>query len=136
MSYNYKPGDIIGINRLLYVHYVLYVGDNRVFHYISDTYFGKRAKIEFCDFDIILSNSTHFLANKNFEDLKKNDIQHILSNIYTKIGENNDYCLFTNNCEHFITELCFNYKISRQVNKYKYSILTLLSSYIVYKLIL
>lgn len=132
---NYSPGDIIGINRFLYIHYVLYIGENKVFHYISDKYFGKKSKIEICDFDVIVNKSSHFLANKTFEDLKKNNVKDILSNIYNKIGEKNDYCLITNNCEHFLTELCFNYKISRQVNKYKYGILIFIYFYIIYKYI-
>ena len=60
-----RPGDIIGVSRMLYDHYAIYVGNNRVVHYAApDNEIGRNATIHEADFDEFMgSGKTYFILS-------------------------------------------------------------------------
>ncbi len=121
-----KPGDVIGVNRGLYEHYAIYVGNNKVIHYAGhDDDFAKGATIHeasYADFKkgdkdcFVLSFSgekpVKIRISTNFQLFGEKDHgisldwkeeftpKETLERAYSRIGESK-YHLLGNNCEHF-----------------------------------
>lgn len=123
-------GDIVGVDRGLYEHYAVYVGDDLVIHYAGGGGdFGGDVVIREASFQDFLGEETSYFVCEFPENHKPPQKQrHIASSImpnmrglldlfkgwqyhlfspeetvaraYSRLGERN-YNLLTNNCEHF-----------------------------------
>jgi len=90
------PGSILRVRRMLYWHYGIYCGDNKVIHltcyplHIWET--EAKVKMTSCDEFIKTSKRIEFSCTDRSAD--------VLMQAKKRIGESN-YSLFTNNCRHF-----------------------------------
>ena len=114
-----EPGDIIGDPRSLagynYEHYGVYIGDNKVIHYMTPNNSGKAEDGEVCETTL----DGHFDKDKMF--VLKFDKEKVLSHEETVkrakslIGEKK-YDLISNNCEHFALWCKINIRKSYQID--------------------
>jgi hypothetical protein len=96
-------GDILGVTDEFmgykYDHYGIYVGNNKVIHYISTT--GKVEDSKILETDML----PYFRTGKYFVlDLKnsyKFTVEEAVKRAKSRVGENS-YDLLQNNCEHFV----------------------------------
>lgn len=72
-----KVGDIIGVSRLLYEHYAVYVGNNKVIHYAGDTAeITKHATIQYGSMeDFLQGASDYFVLDFNEIDKEINKVK-------------------------------------------------------------
>ncbi len=108
-----KIGDIIGINRITYLHFGIYIGDNRVIHYQGDGDIGINNYVIETSMSEFMNGQTQYFAL---------DFEHINEEVKDKFGINRfdkiysgwetveraksklfekNYNLIFNNCEHF-----------------------------------
>lgn len=124
-------GDVIGVNRGVYQHFGIYVGDNRVIHYsgshvdfnLSDY---KNISIREDSLDRFLHNNSEYFvfdceADKNKSLFSKNLLiaytpEETVQRAKSKLGENK-YSLPFNNCEHFAIWCKTGIHKSTQVDK-------------------
>ena len=139
-------GDIVGVDRGLYEHYAVYVGDDRVIHYAGagDDIGGDVAIRESPFRDFLGEETTYFVCEfpeshkppykrQQFASSVMQDIRwlmevfqesqyHLFSpeetveRAYSRLGER-DYNLLTNNCEHFAIWCKTNISESWQVEE-------------------
>jgi len=124
-----EVGDVLGVNRIAYEHYGVYIGDNKVIHYSYDESANSLGKIMQCNMSdfvgrenkyfildckngnkskIKIGNNLSKLALKLLPDLMwlLDEPIHIFSphetvtRAYSRLGEDK-YNLIMNNCEHF-----------------------------------
>lgn len=132
-------GEIIGIQRDGYYHYGIYVGNNKVVHYTSldddisddneimetnlDGFFRKNDKlfvIKVEEWPSLFDQIRGYLILKTTKaDIKQEPIQifspeETVKRAYERLNEKN-YCLKTNNCEHFAYWAKMGLPISDQV---------------------
>lgn len=116
-----KKGDIIFAIKMLgtYLHYGVYIGDNRVIHYRSEDYNDmnpKHAKIIETSLEEFAHGSDVYREPKhkggNFFDFST--VRKAKKLLGTGEGE---YNLLNNNCEHFANYCKYGKKISRQINR-------------------
>ena len=141
-----QKGDILGVDRGLYEHYAVYVGDDRVIHYTGggDDFEGDIAIRETLFRDFLGKETSYFVCEfpeshtpphkrQQFTSSVMQDIRwlmdvfqdsqyHLFSpeetveRAYSRLGER-DYNLLTNNCEHFAIWCKTNLSESWQVEK-------------------
>jgi len=141
-----RRGDIVCVDRGLYEHYAVYVGDDRVIHYAAgDGDFGGDATIREASFqDFLGEQETYFvcefpanhkpprkheyIASSVMPDMRwlidafKGAKYHLFSpeetveRAYSRLGEQK-YNLLTNNCEHFAIWCKTNISESWQVEE-------------------
>lgn len=109
-----NKGDVIGINRGVYYHYGVYIGDKQVIHYQGDGDTGLDNYVIQTHMDDFMKGQDEFFVldfNHIKEELEDNySIKKRFKNIYSseetikraksKLYEG-DYSLLFNNCEHF-----------------------------------
>lgn len=98
-----EKGNHIYINCGIYCHHGIYVGNNKVIHYLSK--------------GISLTDMKTFSKGypiKIKQHIFKKDKNEIVSRAYSRLGENR-YNLIFNNCEHFATWCCTGVSVSMQV---------------------
>lgn len=117
-TYTPKAGDIIGFRRKFYSHYAFYIGSDRYIHKDISSPLKFKAKVSIQTLSEI--EGEPYVANYQFQNLYDDEICYIES---LKIGldslEDKSYNILTNNCEHFVTNLKFKKKISKQVSNIK-----------------
>lgn len=99
----YKRGDHLYVNHKFYNHHGIYVGNNKVIHYLSK--------------GISLTDMETFGRGypvKIKQHIFQKDKNEIVSRAYSRLGENR-YNLIFNNCEHFATWCCTGVSVSMQV---------------------
>lgn len=114
-----EPGDIIGDPRSLagydYEHYGVYIGDNKVIHYMSPNNSGKAADGEVCETTL----DGHFDKSKvfvlKFDKEKTFSPEETIKRAKSLIGEKK-YNLLSNNCEHFALWCKTNIRKSYQID--------------------
>ena len=141
-----QKGDILGVDRGLYEHYAVYVGDDRVIHYTGggDDFGGDVAIRESPFRDFLGEETTYFVcefpenhkpphkrqqfASSVMQDMRwlmdvfQESQYHLFSpeetveRAYSRLGER-DYNLLTNNCEHFAIWCKTNISESWQVEE-------------------
>jgi hypothetical protein len=127
-----KRGDVVGVPRMLYEHYGIYIGDNKVIEY---TLAENRLKIEIRKTHIkhFLGNSTtFFILDCEFEkplksapiiyrdEMKRRKVfspEETVKRAESRLGEV-QYNLISNNCEHFAIWCKTGLSISYQVEEY------------------
>lgn len=124
-------GDIIGVDRGIYQHYGIYVGDNRVIHYSGshvdfDLRDYKNITIREDDMSRFLCNSKEYFVfdceAKEIQSLFSKNLliayspEETVERAKSKLGENK-YSLPLNNCEHFAIWCKTGIHKSSQVDK-------------------
>ncbi|XP_044231405.1 phospholipase A and acyltransferase 4-like [Thunnus albacares] len=124
-----KPGDLIEIDRGTFKHWAVYIGGNEVVHLMplnadnNSESFGtlmrfldsgvaevKRQKI----WELVGSDS--YDVNNLLDDEYEARERHVIVREACRmVGRQMPYCLFTDNCEHFVTNLRYGKPESRQV---------------------
>jgi hypothetical protein len=54
----FKYGDIIGVSRIIYEHYGVYVGDRKIIHYTTPSFFVRKFVIRKTDMELFLHGVT------------------------------------------------------------------------------
>jgi len=100
-SYGFKLGDIISVSRLLYHHYGVYAGNNRVIHYSSENGdFGKDICVREVDFQKFSNGGSCKVVKFDKNRIKLFSGKETVNRARSRMGEA-DYNLVFNNCEHF-----------------------------------
>lgn len=99
----FRKGDHLYINCGIYYHHGIYVGDDKVIHYLSKG-------ITLTGLNIF--SRGHPIKIKKY--MFQKDRNEIVSRAYSRLGENR-YNLIFNNCEHFATWCCTGVPVSMQV---------------------
>ncbi|KAM4543171.1 phospholipase A and acyltransferase 4-like isoform 2-T2 [Odontesthes bonariensis] len=124
-----KPGDLIEIFRGTYKHWAVFIGGNEVVHLIPPTPRGG----DFSDLLTLLDSgkaqvrrqrlwevvgSDRFCVNNLLDDEYQPREPHIIvRNACSMVGQEFQYNLVTQNCEHFVTVLRYGKPESRQREK-------------------
>ena len=113
-------GAQIRVNRGMYYHHGIYIGDNTVIHFASNTpgYETDPNFAEVCETTLegFLKGGALEVREYSNEELKdKRDNQAIIDYAKSAIGRKG-YNLITNNCEHFSNECAFGKAYSSQVD--------------------
>lgn len=114
MKEKYTIGDIVIFQRTFYKHYGLYIGDNKVIHRDNINLMNKfKSKVKINNIDEIHG----ILKNgNNIYNRERLPINKTLEMAYAHLNESGKYDIFTNNCEHFVTMVCYGKKESKQIN--------------------
>ncbi|MCT8978813.1 lecithin retinol acyltransferase family protein [Clostridium sp. CX1] len=95
--------DIIGVTDEFmgykYNHYGIYLGNNKVIHYISTTGKVEDSKIQETDMDTYFKSGKYFVLDLN--NSSKFTAEEVIKRAKSRLGENS-YDLLQNNCEHFV----------------------------------
>jgi len=132
-----NPGDILCVNRGLYKHYGIYIGNSKVVHYAAS------------DGDFGINVSVHKTTLRKFEDggvaqvvklsgigkpAKQFSPEETVRRAQSRIGEKN-YNLLFNNCEHFALWCKTGMNKSGQVEKAAGTVILVGAAIILTKLI-
>lgn len=113
-TFNPKPGDIIGFRRKFYSHYAFYIGQDRYLH--KDNVNAIKIQSKVCIQSLSEIEGTPYIANYQFKNMYEDELSYMES---LRIGleslEDKSYNIFTNNCEHFVTNVKFGKRVSKQV---------------------
>lgn len=110
------PGDVLSVNRGLYRHYGVYVGNNTVVHFAGDKDFEISPKHAFIqktsleDFSKRNEVQTETRCGESFS--RKETVMRALNAVGSERGK---YALPWNNCEHFANWCRYGKKRSAQV---------------------
>uniref|UniRef100_A0A803V997 LRAT domain-containing protein n=1 Tax=Ficedula albicollis TaxID=59894 RepID=A0A803V997_FICAL len=121
-----KPGDLIEIDRPLYQHWALYVGNGYVIHVTpvgknsppmsagSVTLLIKRAKVK-KELLKKAAGKDNWRVNNKYDPYRKPfPVEEIIRRAESQIGKVVQYRLFYKNCEHFVTEVRYGEGVSEQ----------------------
>ncbi|KAL1261889.1 hypothetical protein QQF64_007154 [Cirrhinus molitorella] len=123
-----KPGDLIEIFRGTYQHWAIYVGKGYVIHLAPPSEYAQAGAYSsmsvLCDKAIVkkeelyevVGNHEYRINNLLDEEYEPQPVREILKDAHRLLGEHS-YCVFSGNCEHFVTELRYGKAQSRQVRK-------------------
>jgi hypothetical protein len=107
----FEQGDHIMVDRLIYQHHGVYVGDDMVIHYTQDGV--KLSSLgEF-------SKGWRVIRYEHSNMLPRDEI---VKRAYERLGED-EYNIITKNCEHFACYCCIGKRVSKQVLFHATSIL-------------
>jgi len=113
MNEKYLIGDIVIFQRTFYKHYGLYIGENKIIHRDNINLMNKfKSKVKINNIDDIPGKQ----KNGNYiYDRERLPIDKTLKMAYSHLNETGKYDIFTNNCEHFVTMVCYGKKESKQI---------------------
>ncbi len=114
-----QPGDILSVNRGLYKHYGVYVGNNTVVHFSG----GKGHELSACRASIRKTSLENFSRNGEVQVetrctesySPKETVMRALDAVGSEKGK---YALPWNNCEHFANWCRYGKKRSAQVEQF------------------
>jgi hypothetical protein len=130
-----NPGDILCVNRGLYKHYGIYIGNSTVIHYAAS------------DGDFGIDASVHKTVLKEFEDGGKAKVvklhgtgkqfspEETVCRAISRIGEKK-YNLLSNNCEHFAFWCKTGMNKSGQVEKAASAVILVSMVFVLTKLVI
>ncbi|XP_071381858.1 phospholipase A and acyltransferase 4-like isoform X2 [Centroberyx affinis] len=122
-----KPGDLIEIFRGPYQHWAVYIGGNEVIHMIppseeSDFFSSlvsvldsSRALVRRQKVSEVVGPHSFRINNLLDDECDPRPPRLIVRDACRLAGRDLPYCVATNNCEHFVTELRYGKAESRQV---------------------
>lgn len=118
------PGDIIRYKRNYYSHYAVYIGDGKVLHK-DNTNLIRKHKSKICIENIDAVSGEQMIANDQYKkyDADRLPFEKTLELGMSQVGTVTTYNILFNNCEHFVTEIRYNRKISNQIDTVKRSAL-------------
>ncbi|NXE43200.1 HRSL1 enzyme, partial [Ptilorrhoa leucosticta] len=123
-----EPGDLIEIDRPLYQHWALYVGDGYVINVtpvdegapslsVSTTsIFTRKAKVKKQLLKEVVGNNTWRVNNKYDRSRTPLPVREIIRRAERWIDMEVPYDVLGSNCEHFVTELRYGEGVSDQVS--------------------
>ena len=110
------PGDVLSVNRGIYKHYGVYVGNDTVVHFSGGEGFelsAKRACIRKTSLENFRKNDEIQIETRCCESYsRKETVMRALGAVGTEKGK---YALTWNNCEHFANWCRYGEKHSSQV---------------------
>ena len=113
------PGDVLSVNRGIYKHYGVYVGNNTVVHFSGGEGFersAKRACIRKTSLENFRKNDEIQIETRCCESYsRKETVMRALGAVGTEMGK---YALPWNNCEHFANWCRYGEKRSSQVEQF------------------
>ncbi|CAM4615777.1 unnamed protein product [Leuciscus chuanchicus] len=124
-----EPGDLIEIFRGTYQHWAIYVGDGFVIHLAPPTEHAQagaysmmsvlcdKATVKKEELSEVVGNDEYRINNLLDKKYEPRPIRDILRDAEAFLGQELPYCVFRENCEHFVTELRYGKAHSRQVCK-------------------
>uniref|UniRef100_A0A672MWN3 Retinoic acid receptor responder 3-like n=1 Tax=Sinocyclocheilus grahami TaxID=75366 RepID=A0A672MWN3_SINGR len=119
-----KPGDLIEISRGLYQHWAIYVGEGYVIHLAPPceyfTLLCDKAKVKKEELYEVVGNDEYCINNLLDEKYEPRPVREMLQDAHRFLGRELPYCVFRENCEHFVTELRYGKPQSRQVHRIFY----------------
>ncbi|XP_005929717.1 phospholipase A and acyltransferase 3 [Haplochromis burtoni] len=125
-----KPGDLIEISRGAYKHWAVYIGGNEVVHLLPPThpggelgFFGElltlldsgKAQVRRQKIWEVVGSSEFEVNNLLDDEYSPREPLAIVRDACRMVGRELPYCIATQNCEHFVTELRYGKPESRQV---------------------
>uniref|UniRef100_H0ZFY5 Phospholipase A and acyltransferase 1 n=1 Tax=Taeniopygia guttata TaxID=59729 RepID=H0ZFY5_TAEGU len=122
-----QPGDLIEIDRPLYQHWALYMGDGYVINVtpvdegapslsVSTTsIFTRKAKVKKQLLKDVVGNDTWHVNNKYDRSRTPRPVEEIIRCAEQWIDREVPYDVLYENCEHFVTELRYGEGVSDQV---------------------
>lgn len=124
-----EPGDLIEIFRGSYQHWAVYVGKGYVIHlappsehaqagaYSMMSVLYDKARVKKEELYEIVGNDEYCINNLLDEKYEPRPVREILRDAHSLLGQELPYCVFSGNCEHFVTELRYGKPQSRQVRR-------------------
>ncbi|XP_014744315.1 PREDICTED: phospholipid-metabolizing enzyme A-C1-like [Sturnus vulgaris] len=124
-----SPGDLIEIDRRVYQHWALYVGDGYVINVtpvdegapslsVSTTsIFTRKAKVKKQLLKEVVKNHKWRVNNKHDRSHTPRPVKEIIRKAEQWIDKEVPYDLIDSNCEHFVTKLRYGEAVSDQVKK-------------------
>lgn len=113
------PGDVLSVNRGIYKHYGVYVGNDTVVHFSGGEEFelsAKRACIRKTSLKNFRKNDEIQIETRCCESYsRKETVMRALGAVGTEKGK---YALTWNNCEHFANWCRYGEKHSSQVEQF------------------
>ena len=113
------PGDVLSVNRGIYKHYGVYVGNDTVVHFSGGEGFelsAKRACIRKTSLENFRKNDEIQIETRCCESYsRKETVMRALGSVGTEKGK---YALPWNNCEHFANWCRYGEKRSSQVEQF------------------
>ena len=113
------PGDVLSVNRGIYKHYGVYVGNDTVVHFSGGEGFelcAKRACIRKTSLENFRKNDEIQIETRCCESYsRKETVMRALGAVGTEKGK---YALPWNNCEHFANWCRYGEKRSSQVEQF------------------
>ncbi|NXQ50440.1 HRSL1 enzyme, partial [Catharus fuscescens] len=121
-----EPGDLIQIYRPFYQHWALYVGNGYVIHVTDEgtpsisgsitSVSAKRGKVKKELLTKVVKQDKWRVNNKKYDRSRTpRPVKEIIQRAEEWIGEEVEYNVLGNNCEHFVTELRYGDAVSKQV---------------------
>uniref|UniRef100_F6RP46 Phospholipase A and acyltransferase 1 n=3 Tax=Equus TaxID=9789 RepID=F6RP46_HORSE len=126
---NPQPGDLIEVFRPGYQHWALYLGDGYVINMapIEDgipaaftsakSVFSRKALVKMQLLKDVAGNDTYRINNKYDETYPPLPVEEVIQRSEFVIGQEVEYDIFVNNCEHFVTLLRYGEGVSEQANR-------------------
>lgn len=124
-----EPGDLIEIDRRVYQHWALYMGDGYVINVtpvdegapslsVSTTsIFTRKAKVKKQLLKEVVGNHKWRVNNKYDRSRTPRPVKEIIRMAEQWIDREVPYDVLGSNCEHFVTELRYGEGVSEQVKK-------------------
>ncbi|XP_021548253.1 phospholipase A and acyltransferase 1 isoform X1 [Neomonachus schauinslandi] len=124
-----QPGDLIEVFRSGYQHWALYLGDGYVVNVapledgISASFtsaksvFSRKALVKMQLLRDVVGNDTYRINNKYDGTYSPLPVEEVMQRTETVIGQEVEYDILVNNCEHFVTLLRYGEGVSEQANQ-------------------
>ncbi|XP_066504710.1 retinoic acid receptor responder 3-like [Hoplias malabaricus] len=124
-----EPGDLIEIFRGTYQHWAIYVGEGYIIHLAPPSEHAEagacsmmsvlydKAKVKKEQLWDVVGNDQYVINNLLDDKYEPRPISVILRDAHSLLRQELPYCVFSGNCEHFVTELRYGKAESRQVRK-------------------
>ncbi|XP_005639898.1 phospholipase A and acyltransferase 1 [Canis lupus baileyi] len=126
---NPQQGDLIEVFRSGYQHWALYLGDGYVINIapledgISTSFtsaksvFSKKALVKMQLLKDVVGNDTYRINNKYDGTYSPLPVEEVMQRSEMVIGQEVEYDILVNNCEHFVTLLRYGEGVSEQANQ-------------------
>ncbi|KAM5277013.1 phospholipase A and acyltransferase 1 isoform 1-T1 [Hipposideros larvatus] len=126
---NPQPGDLIEVFRPAYQHWALYLGDGYVINIApledgipasftsAKSVFSRKALVKMQLLKDVAGNDTFRINNKYNETHPPLPIEEVMQRSEFVIGQEVEYDILANNCEHFVTLLRYGEGVSEQANR-------------------
>uniref|UniRef100_A0ABI7ZVF4 LRAT domain-containing protein n=1 Tax=Felis catus TaxID=9685 RepID=A0ABI7ZVF4_FELCA len=123
---NPQPGDLIEVFRSGYQHWALYLGDGYVINIApledgipaaftsAKSIFSRKALVKMQPLKDVVGNDTYRINNKYDETYPPLPMEEVMQRSEIVIGQEVDYDILVNNCEHFVTLLRYGEGVSEQ----------------------
>ncbi|XP_022370932.1 phospholipid-metabolizing enzyme A-C1 [Enhydra lutris kenyoni] len=126
---NPQPGDLIEVFRSGYQHWALYLGDGYVINIapledgISSSFmsaksiFSRKALVKMQLLRDVVGKDTYRINNKYDGTYSPLPVEEVMQRSEMVIGQEVEYDILVNNCEHFVTLLRYGEGVSEQANQ-------------------